>query len=69
MRIKDFIKLCGEKETARVMFYECDERESITITVCDLLEDNRYEELLISDIASWDYDDGILCIYYFREEN
>lgn len=68
MKIKDFIKLCGEKETAEVMFYECDERESITITVRDLLEDNRYEALLGSEIASWDYEDGILCIYYFRED-
>lgn len=69
MLIKDFLTLFGGEDEDKVAFYECDEREEITITVKTALEDGRYDALLRSEIASWDYEDGILCIYYFREEN
>lgn len=69
MKVKDLLRLCGEKELTEVMLYDCDERESITVAVRDLLEDNRYNEALNGEIESWDYDyvDVVLCIYYFKE--
>lgn len=69
MRIKDLLRLCGEKENTEVELYECDERESITVTVVELFADDRYKDLMESEIASWDYnEDRVLCIYYFMEE-
>lgn len=66
MTIRIFLSLCGEK-AEKVMLYECDEREGIIVSVETLLGDERYADALDSDVGAWDYeDDGILCIYYFR---
>ena len=64
MKIKDFMILCGVKEE-KVMLYECDTMETIIVPVDDLMEADRYADIMEADIASWDYDDGIICIYYF----
>lgn len=65
MKIKDFMRLCGEKEE-KVMLYECDTMETIIVPVDDLMEADQYADIMEADIASWDYDEsGIICIYYF----
>lgn len=73
MKVKDLLRLCGEKESTVVALYECDEREEIVGFASTFLNDQRYYKALESDVASWDYEDDngdtILCIYYFREEN
>lgn len=67
IKVKDFLKQCGEKTETKIMFYECDDREEITLTVEEAL-DEKWHQMLDADIASWDIEDGILCIYYFRAE-
>lgn len=64
MKIKDFMRLCGEKEE-KVMLHECDTMETIIVPVDDLMEADQYADIMEADIASWDYDEGIICIYYF----
>jgi len=68
MKVKDFMKLCGEKES-KVMLYECDTMEEIIVPVSDLMEAEQYADIMESDIASWDYDTetGFICIYWFKD--
>lgn len=76
MKIKDFMKLCGDKGEC-VILYNCDTDDGITIRVEHLFDVDRlphadvynikeeYAEIMEADIASWEYVCGILCIYYF----
>lgn len=64
MKIKDFLSLCGEKQED-VMLYECNTTETIIAPVGDLITHKDYSDIMEADIASWDYDEGIICIYYF----
>ncbi len=70
MRIIDFLKLHGGEDDERISFYECDDMEMLTFTISYLLEDWNGERKLASilecDIASWEYENGILCILYFK---
>ena len=71
MKIKDLLKLCGEKEDLEVALYECDEREEVIGFPNTFLTDNKFANVIESEIASWDYEDNygeqILCIYYFKD--
>lgn len=76
MKIKDFLKLCGEKQED-VMLYECNTTETIIAPVSGFFDVTRlphtdiynvraeYADIMEADIASWGYDEGIICIYYF----
>ena len=70
MKVKDFLKLCGEKDALEVALYECDERDEVIGYPNTFLTDDRFSEAIEGEIASWDYDDNygeqILCIYYFK---
>lgn len=76
IKIKDFLKLSGDKGES-VMLYECDTEKAITVAVKDLFDifklsrtdiynvKAEYVDIMEAEIASWEYDDGIICIYYF----
>ena len=72
MLIYEFLKVFGGEDEDMVSFYECDERESIIVPVHTVMNDKRYNELLRSEVSSWDYEEHngerILCINYFRIE-
>ena len=76
IKINDFLKLSGDKGES-VMLYECDTEKAITVAVKDLFDifklshtgiynvKAEYVDIMEAEIASWEYDDGIICIYYF----
>lgn len=68
VKIRDFLKLCGGNDETTIKFWECDEREELTLTIEEAL-DEKFSEMLDSEIASWEMEDGVICIFYFREEN
>ena len=70
MKVIDFLKLHGGEPDECVELYECDDREAITVPVAEVLEnaEGRYTEVLNGELASLDYDDCTICLYYFREE-
>ena len=76
IKVKDFLKLCGEKQEL-VELCECDTMETEIIPVAYLFDivklphtdlynvKKEYADIMEADIASWDYDGEIICIYYF----
>ena len=70
MKVRDFLLLFGGDDDDMVSVYECDDNQTITATIKEFIFDGIYKDIMNSEIASWDYndDDGLLCIYYFREE-
>ncbi len=78
MKVKDFMKLCGEKED-KVIFLDDNTGEMIIIPVEDLFHIDRmpwndihtvreeYADIMESEIASWEYDEetGFICIHWF----
>ena len=71
IKINDFLKLSGDKGES-VMLYECDTEKAITVAVKDLFDifklshtdiynvKAEYVDIMEAEIASWEYDDGII---------
>ncbi len=80
MKVKDFMKLCGEKES-KVIFLDDNTGEMIIVPVEDLFHIDRkpwndiytvreeYADIMEAEIASWDYDTetGFICIHWFKD--
>lgn len=70
MRVIDFLKLHGGEDDECVSLYECDDMLQITFPISYLLEDwsgeRKLANILEGEIASWEYENRILCILYFK---
>lgn len=65
--VNSFVALHGGDDDEKIIFYNCDTNEQIIVPVGDLYIDDRYDDILNADMASWEYDEGFLCILYFLD--